>query len=85
MELPRFGYITYAAGVSVECGGKEACIERFEASTGPGTFEIVLPTPPAGGSAASHAVKQFELGGHVARVGLDHAGCRSISGGKSRR
>jgi hypothetical protein len=85
MELSRFGYITHAGGVSIECGGKETCTELFEASTGPGTLEIVLPTPPAGGSAANHAVKRFELGGHVTRVGLGHAGCRSISGGKSRR
>ena len=57
--------------MSVECGGKEACIWLFEAGTGPGTFEIVLPTPPADGSAANHASKRFEFGGHAARVGVD--------------
>ncbi len=71
MELSDCGWFTHAAGVSVERGGKGACISLFEASTGPGTFEIVLPTPPADGSAANHAGKRFELGGHAARVGLD--------------
>ena len=71
MELPGLGCFTDAAGVSVECGRQGACIGLFEASTGTGTFEIVLPTPPAGGSVANHAVKRFELGGHAACVGLD--------------